>query len=51
MKRAVDWLDGTFDVQHRLDRGLKNGFNARAFTGTILKREKIGKTSGDPVED
>ena len=63
MKRAVDWLDGTLDVQHRLDRGLKNGLNARAFAGRILNRENIGKTSDelvalwdaehpdDPVED
>ena len=42
-------LDGTFDVQHRLDRGLKNGLNAHAFAGRILNRENIGKTSDELV--
>ena len=44
-------LDGTFDVQHRLDRSIKNALNAPGtFTGVILNRENIGKTADELVE-
>lgn len=38
-------LDGTFDVQYRLDRGLKRTLNRpNAFSGKIRNRKNIGKT-------
>jgi hypothetical protein len=42
-------LDGTFDVEHRLDRGIKKALNAHGFTGTILNRKNIGKTPDELV--
>jgi len=43
-------LDGTFSVQYRLDRAIKNGLNASdIFTGTIIHRENIGKTPDELV--
>ena len=43
-------LDGTFDVQYRMDSFLKNQLNITGiFTGTIINRENIGKTSEDLV--
>jgi len=39
-------LDGTFDVQYRMDSFLKTQLNvAGIFTGTIINRENIGKTT------
>lgn len=41
-------LDGGFDVQHRLDRDVKDGLNAPGtFTGVIRNRENIGKTADE----
>jgi len=43
-------LDGTFDVQHRLDTAVKNGLNTPGvFTGNIKNRENIGKSADDLV--
>ena len=42
-------LDGTFDVQYRLDRSLRNGLNRGKFHGTILNRGNIGKTADELV--
>ncbi|RME69472.1 MAG: hypothetical protein D6784_18400 [Chloroflexi bacterium] len=43
-------LDGTFNVQHRLDRDVQDGLNTPGtFTGTILNRENIGKTADELV--
>jgi len=43
-------LDGTFDVQHRLDRDVKNSLNVPGtFTGVIRSRENIGKTADELV--
>ena len=42
-------LDGTFDVQYRLDRSLRNGLNRDKFHGTILNRGNIGKTADELV--
>ncbi len=43
-------LDGTFDVQHRLDREIKNALNApRAFSGIIRNQKHIGKTVDELV--
>lgn len=41
---------GQFDVQYRMDSFLKNALNAEGvFTGTIINRENIGKTSDELV--
>ena len=41
-------LDGAFDLQYRADSALVNGLNdAGTFTGTIVNRENIGKTSAE----
>lgn len=43
-------LDGTRDIQYRADTALTNGLNVPGtFTGTILKRENIGRTSDELV--
>ena len=43
-------LDGTFGVSHRLDREIKNALNTPgSFTGDIINRENIGKSSDDLV--
>jgi len=43
-------LDGTFDLQHRLDIAVKNGLNTPGvFTGSIKNRENIGKSADDLV--
>lgn len=43
-------LDGTFDVQHRLDWDTKNALNEPgSFRGTIQNREHIGKTVDELV--
>ena len=42
-------LDGTFDVQYRLDKSLRNGLNQGQFNGTILNRGNIGKTADELV--
>ncbi len=42
-------LDGTFNVQHRLDWGLRRDLNSRDFRGTILNRRNIGKTPDELV--
>ena len=43
-------LDGVFDLQYRADSALVNGLNAaQTFTGTIINREYIGKTSEELV--
>ena len=42
-------LDGTFDVQYRLDKSLRNGLNQDEFHGTILNRGNIGKTAAELV--
>jgi len=43
-------LDGTFDLQHRLDTAVKNGLNTPGvFTGSIKNRENIGKSADDLV--
>lgn len=43
-------LEGTFGVQHRLDNRIKKGLNAPdTFTGQIVNRENIGKTSDELV--
>jgi len=43
-------LDGTFDLQYRADTVFINGLNIPGiFTGTILNREHIGKTSAELV--
>ena len=43
-------LDGTLDVQYRADTAFGNGLNIPGtFTGTILNREFIGKTSTELV--
>lgn len=36
---------GEFDVAHRLDRRLKKALNTGNFSGEIVNREHIGKTS------
>jgi hypothetical protein len=44
-------LDGTLDLQYRADTAFGNGLNIPGiFTGTILNRENIGKTSDDLVQ-
>jgi nucleoid DNA-binding protein len=41
---------GQFDVQYRMDSFLKNALNVEGiFTGTIINRENIGKTSDELV--
>lgn len=40
-------LDGTFDVQHRLDWGLRRDLNSRKFDGKIINRCNIGKTADE----
>ena len=43
-------LEGTFDIQYRLDTDLKGGLNARnTFSGTIRYRENIGKSADDLI--
>lgn len=43
-------LDGRFDVSHRLDVAIRNALNTPGtFTGTIERRENLGKTSDDLV--
>lgn len=43
-------LDGTLDIQYRADTALTNGLNVPGtFTGKILNRENIGKTSDELV--
>ncbi|MDY7041158.1 MAG: hypothetical protein SVX38_09880 [Chloroflexota bacterium] len=42
-------LDGSFDVQHRLDRSIKRALNTREFWGTILNRKNVGKTPDELV--
>ena len=43
-------LDGTLDLQYRADTAFSNGLNIPGiFTGTILNRENIGKTSDELV--
>ena len=43
-------LSGTFGVSHRLDREIKNALNTPgSFTGDIINRENIGKSSDDLV--
>ena len=43
-------LDGTLALQYRADTAFSNGLNIPGiFTGTILNRENIGKTSEDLV--
>jgi hypothetical protein len=44
-------LDGTFDLQYRADNALVNGLNDKGtFSGTIVNRENIGKTSAELIE-
>ncbi len=42
-------LDGTFDVQHRLDWGLRRDLNSGNFRGKIINRRNIGKTADELV--
>jgi hypothetical protein len=43
-------LDGTFDLQYRADTAFSNGMNIPGiFSGTIVNRENIGKTSEELV--
>jgi hypothetical protein len=43
-------LDGTFNVENRLDSAIKKGLNAPGvFTGTLVNRENIGKTADELV--
>ncbi len=43
-------LAGVFDVQYRMDSFLKNALNVTGiFTGTIINRENIGKTSEELI--
>jgi len=42
-------LDGTLDVEHRLDKSIKHGLNAKKYVGHILNQKYIGKTSDDLV--
>lgn len=43
-------VDGTFDVEHRLDRDIKNALNApAAFAGTLLNRDHIGRSADDLI--
>jgi hypothetical protein len=43
-------LDGTLDIQYRADPAFNYGLNIPGvFTGTILNRENIGKTSNELV--
>jgi hypothetical protein len=42
-------LDGTLDVQHRLDWGLRRDLNRGKFQGRILNRRNIGKTLDELV--
>jgi hypothetical protein len=42
-------LDGTLDVQHRLDWGLRRELNNRKFDGKIINRNNIGKTADELV--
>jgi hypothetical protein len=42
-------LDGTLDVQHRLDWGLRRDLNRGKFQGTILNRRNVGKTPDELV--
>ena len=44
-------LDGTLDLQYRADTAFGNGLNIPGiFTGTILNREYVGKTSEELVQ-
>lgn len=44
-------LDGTLNVEHRLDRGIKEALNKpRSFSGSIENREHIGKTVEELVK-
>jgi hypothetical protein len=38
-------LDGTVDMQHRLDWGLRRDLNRGKFAGRIVNRKNIGKTA------
>lgn len=42
-------LDGTLDVQHRLDWGLRRDLNQRTYAGEVVNREQIGKTADELV--
>jgi hypothetical protein len=43
-------LDGTFDIQYRPDLGINYELNLPgSFTGNIVNRDNIGKTSEDLV--
>ena len=43
-------LQGSMDVQYRIDPFLKNGINVPGtFVGTLINRENIGKTSEELV--
>ena len=43
-------LDGTLDLQYRADTAFANGLNIPGiFTGTIINREHIGKTSDELI--
>ena len=42
-------LDGTLDIQHRLDHRLKRDLNRGTFSGEIVNRENIGKTADELV--
>lgn len=42
-------LDGTLDVEHRLDKSIKRGLNEKKYVGHILNQKYIGKTSDDLV--
>ena len=44
-------LDGSLDLQYRADTAFGNGLNIPGiFTGTILNREYVGKTSEELVQ-
>lgn len=42
-------LDGSLDVQHRLDKGLKRRLNQEPFEGEVVNRQNVGKTAGELV--
>jgi hypothetical protein len=42
-------LDGTLDVEHRLDWALRRALNVGRFLGEILNRKHIGKTPDELV--
>lgn len=42
-------LDGSLDIEHRLDRALRRGINMGRFTHALVNQQNIGKTPDELV--